>query len=188
MMPEEESFYSEDTQEIMGVVPNRFVRWGVSVIGLIFVGILIGSYFIRYPETVQAPAVVFLKDAKAADTTGFFLEEKTGIVPDSCCITAQAYLPSKGFGKVALGQTVYVSLDCFPEMEFGKLKGKIVSICTRLQNSCYAVEIGFPTGVRTTYGKRLSFLSEMQGNCEVVTQDKRLIDCFTEPVRQLFGK
>ena len=48
------SFHSEEVQEIMGRQPAWILRWGVTVIILILVGIIALCWFIKYPQTVTA--------------------------------------------------------------------------------------------------------------------------------------
>lgn len=50
--------HSEEVQQILGKAPSWMIRWGVTVIFIIFIGILIGCYFIKYPQTVNAPIVI----------------------------------------------------------------------------------------------------------------------------------
>lgn len=57
-MPNRGSFYSEEAREILGKIPSWIVRWGVTVIFVIFAGILLGCYFIEYPDTVEAPVEI----------------------------------------------------------------------------------------------------------------------------------
>ncbi|MDR1552380.1 MAG: HlyD family secretion protein [Prevotellaceae bacterium] len=64
-MPNEEQkskaeiyFHSEEASDILGKLPAWIVRRGITVIFLIFVGILIGCYFIKYPQTVDAPVII----------------------------------------------------------------------------------------------------------------------------------
>ena len=53
-----DTFYSEEAQSILGRAPSWVVRWGVTVVFCIFGGILLGCYFIKYPDTIEAPAVI----------------------------------------------------------------------------------------------------------------------------------
>lgn len=53
-----ERFYSEQTQEIMGQIPSWILRWGMGVIFAVLLGIIIGSYFIKYPQIVTAPITI----------------------------------------------------------------------------------------------------------------------------------
>lgn len=57
-MPTRDDFHSEEAQDIMGKAPSWVIRWGITVVFAIFGGILIGCYFIKYPDLVQAPVVI----------------------------------------------------------------------------------------------------------------------------------
>lgn len=49
---------SEETREILGRMPSWIVRRGIGVIALTFVLIVIGCYFIKYPQLLTAPVVI----------------------------------------------------------------------------------------------------------------------------------
>ena len=51
-------FHSEEVDEIMGKMPSWIILKGLGVIFFIFVGILIGCYFIKYPQTIVAPITI----------------------------------------------------------------------------------------------------------------------------------
>lgn len=57
-MPQRDHFYSEEAHAILGKAPSWVVRWGITVVFAIFAGILLGCYFIRYPDIIAAPAVI----------------------------------------------------------------------------------------------------------------------------------
>ncbi len=57
-MPQRDSFYSEEVQTIMGKAPSWVVRRGITVVFAIFVGILVGCWFVKYPDLVEAPATI----------------------------------------------------------------------------------------------------------------------------------
>lgn len=158
------------------MIPSWVVRWGITVICSVFIGLFGIAYFVRYPETIQAPIKVKV------------ISESVNILRGSAGVTGQAFLASKGFGKIAVGQSVYVRLDCFPYMEFGKLRGKVQHIYPDLQNNKYAIDISFPEGLMTTYGKKLSPVHEMNGECEIVIDDKRLVRRLMEPLLSLVRK
>lgn len=54
-MPQTDNRYSEEAQEIMGMIPPWVVRWGITVIAAILVGIVVACCIIKYPQTVTAP-------------------------------------------------------------------------------------------------------------------------------------
>jgi len=46
---------SEEVKEVIGYIPHWFIRWGIVVIFLILLLILAASWFIHYPDIIQAP-------------------------------------------------------------------------------------------------------------------------------------
>ncbi len=46
--------YSEEVQVIMGSRPEWILRWGITIIIIILLGIIVACYFIKYPQTVTA--------------------------------------------------------------------------------------------------------------------------------------
>ncbi len=53
MLMRKQDSYSEPVQEIMGTIPSWTVRWGVTVIAAVFVIIVIGCCFVKYPQTIS---------------------------------------------------------------------------------------------------------------------------------------
>jgi multidrug resistance efflux pump len=50
--------HNEEVREIMQEIPGRLLRWGLAIIFLIFVSIIVGSYFFTFKEIVSAPLVI----------------------------------------------------------------------------------------------------------------------------------
>lgn len=98
----------------------------------------------------------------------------------------KALLPVQGAGKVKLGQRVNVRINNFPDQEFGYLIGKVESISS-IPNAegFYVLEIGFPNGMQTHYGKTLPITQQMLGSADIITYDLRLIERFMMPVKQI---
>ncbi|WP_295991261.1 HlyD family efflux transporter periplasmic adaptor subunit [uncultured Alistipes sp.] len=57
-MPHYHYSYSEEAQAILGRAPGWVVRRGVTVVFAILCGILVGCWFVKYPDTVEAPATI----------------------------------------------------------------------------------------------------------------------------------
>ena len=57
---------SEEVQELMGFIPNRIIRWGLTLIFLIFFGITVGCIFFKSPEIISAPIVLTTKNPPVA--------------------------------------------------------------------------------------------------------------------------
>lgn len=49
---------SDDVQEIMGHVPPWIVRWGITVLFIILIGIIAGSFVFKYPDVITSSVVI----------------------------------------------------------------------------------------------------------------------------------
>ncbi|MGP1553742.1 MAG: HlyD family secretion protein [Prevotella intermedia] len=45
---------SEKVRHIIGEIPSGIVRYGITIITIVILGLLAGAYFIPYPETISA--------------------------------------------------------------------------------------------------------------------------------------
>ncbi len=101
----------------------------------------------------------------------------------------KALLPLARSGKVKTGQKVNVRFNNFPDNEFGMVKGVVKNISltpSKDQNmSNYVIEIGFSDGLVTTYKKELPFLSEMEAQADIITEDISLLERFFMPLRKI---
>lgn len=100
-------------------------------------------------------------------------------------IVGTIILPMRGAGKVKSGQEVNVKFDNYPYMEFGMVKARIRTISLVPKESNYILEIVFPNGLHTNYGRELTFTQEMKGNAEIITEDLRLIERLIAPIRSI---
>lgn len=97
----------------------------------------------------------------------------------------KALLPVQRSGKVKPGQRVNVRINNFPDQEFGYLIGKVESISSvPTAEGFYVVEVIFPDGMGTHYGKTLPMTQQMLGTADIITEDLRLIERFFMPVKK----
>jgi len=101
----------------------------------------------------------------------------------------KALLPVARSGKVKAGQKVNIRLQNFPENEYGILRGTVKNISlTPAQSgemSYYTVNISLSNGLITTYKKELPYLSDMQGQADIITEDISLLERFILPVKKI---
>ena len=115
------------------------------------------------------------------------------IVPeDSTQIIGRITIPSSGLGKVEIGQQVNVKLNGFPYMEYGLLKGRLISISSvpetiNQTEIGYIGEVAFPQGMVSSYKNKFRFIQQMDGTAEIITKDTRLIERFVQPIESLFN-
>lgn len=65
MSENQQQSHNEEVHEIMGQMPRWLIRWGLTVIFLIFAGILFGTFFISSPETISGPIVLAINHPPA---------------------------------------------------------------------------------------------------------------------------
>ena len=53
--------HSEEVQDVLGKMPGWTIRWGITVIFFVMVTVGLGSWFIRYPDTVSAQITLTTK-------------------------------------------------------------------------------------------------------------------------------
>lgn len=101
----------------------------------------------------------------------------------------KAMLPVQGAGKVKAGQRVNVRINNFPDQEFGYLIGKVVSISSvPTAEGFYVVEVDFPSGMKTNYGRILPVSRQIQGTADIITENLRLIERFFMPVKKIISE
>jgi HlyD family secretion protein len=116
------------------------------------------------------------------------------IVPDNNEYIGTIQMPSQGFGKVKVGQTVHIKLDNYPYNEFGQLEGVvkeislIPSVIGEKKEYVYLAKVNLTDGLTSTYKKELEFKPEMIGTAEIVTEDLRLIERIFNQFRKIMDK
>jgi HlyD family secretion protein len=91
-------------------------------------------------------------------------------------------------GKVKIGQVVNIKLSGFPYLEYGMVRGIVKSKSLVPAGDLYVIEVSFPNGLTTLYGRKLDFTQNMQGTAEIITEDLRLIQKIINPFRYLASK
>ena len=78
-----EILYSEPVREIMGKPPRRILRWGTTIMFLVFVFFIVFSWIIKYPDTIPAPVEITTTNPPVTLVTkitghinSFFVKEK----------------------------------------------------------------------------------------------------------------
>ena len=299
---------SEEVQEVMGQIPAWIVRWGITILFIVVLALLVGSYFFTYPDMVEtemtltsrepvvevvarssgkiselyvsngqevksgAPLAVIENTAKTDDVfrlkkllarykeeperLNYYLLQDMWLLGDiqsaymslaskdisardyrasvgqllasihswemAYCLMApaegkvqlllqeapnqylssgnifarivpkegeswmgRALLPLQRSGKVKVGQRVIVRFTNFPDQEFGIVNGRLSLVSLVPSEDNYMIEIVFPDGLITNYGKSLPVFYEMKATAEIVTDDSRLIQRFFQPLKKI---
>ena len=112
------------------------------------------------------------------------------IVPnEKLPMIGKAQLPLARSGKVKPGQKVNIRLQNFPENEYGILRGTVknISLTPTEANGMayYSVEITLNNRLITTYKKQLPYLSDMQGQADIITEDISFLERLILPLKKI---
>ena len=103
-------------------------------------------------------------------------------------LSGRMQMPVMGAGKVTEGQLVLVKIDDYPYLEFGMLKGTVSNISLVPDKQYYAVEVIFEKGLTTTTGQLLQLQGELNGQAEIITNKRSLMERILAPVFHLLNR
>jgi HlyD family secretion protein len=101
-------------------------------------------------------------------------------------LIGRAQLPVERSGKVKVGQRVLVHFVNYPDAEFGMVQGVVNRISLIPTDNKYTVEVRFPKGLMSSYGKYLPKTQEMTAKADIITEDLHLIDQLFLPIKKIF--
>lgn len=87
--------HSEEVEEIMSFIPNRVIRWGLTVIFAIIVALLIGSYCFKSPEIIKAPMKLTTKNPPVS-----LISKSTGKIDQLFAIDGQIVLEKENIALI----------------------------------------------------------------------------------------
>ncbi|MEL6672699.1 MAG: HlyD family efflux transporter periplasmic adaptor subunit [Bacteroidota bacterium] len=100
-------------------------------------------------------------------------------------VVAKAWIPARGIGKVEAGMRANISLEGYPDQEYGVLSAHIEKLSlvpeTMIDREgkkdfVYLAELSLPTPLKTTYGKEIPLRHEMPGRVEIITRERRILE------------
>ncbi|MCK4663011.1 MAG: hypothetical protein KAT68_09115 [Bacteroidales bacterium] len=159
---------SEKVRNIIGQIPPRIIRSGISVIFLVVIIMLVGSYFFKYSYIVKSE-IVFTKENNII----------TGIIK----------IPANEISKVKKGQETFVNFNNIPNMNNEILKSEIELVSTKLEitneKAFYSASIKIPKTFHTNSGGQIEFTNTIKGNAEIITDEISFFERIIQPVKSL---
>ena len=139
---------SEKVRHIIGEIPSRIVRYGITIITIVILGLLIGTYFIPYPETISAK--VQMTNAYQGAIT----------------------IPYKYVNTIARGMTANIEFEGYDAETYGVANGVITATSpTSLQTAEGSV---FTVQVRITDCK-YKLVSGMTGTASILVSNESIL-------------
>ena len=185
--PENIELRSEEIQEVLGRPPKWIVRWGITVIFIIVIGLFVGSYFFKYPDILQAsitvttenlPAGIVAKASGRIDT--LFIEEKATVKKDD--ILAMIENPAKlddilFLKNYLLSYSVADSVqqDKLPfNLQLGDIQQGYLSFLKTHEDLQYFLKANYHkkkiTGIRRQIGTQQAIMRKTKNQLELTTK------------------
>ncbi|GAA4394120.1 HlyD family efflux transporter periplasmic adaptor subunit [Hymenobacter koreensis] len=98
------------------------------------------------------------------------------VAPPNTGYIGQLRIPQHNAGKVQVGQEVLVRFSGFPYQEFGIVRGRIVTIADiSSSDSAFLAKVELPAGLKTSYGRSLTYKTGMTASADIITADEPLL-------------
>lgn len=135
------------------------------------------TWKMKYVLTAPVGGRVFFPGTLQENQSVTLNQEVFYVAPPSTDYFGELRIPQQNAGKVQVGQDVLVKFASFPYQEFGAVRGRITAIADMpLRDSVYLAKVVLPTGLKTTFGKSLTYKIGMSASAEVITDDSRLLE------------
>ena len=103
-------------------------------------------------------------------------------------VIGKVVMPMSGTGKVKEGQHVVITLDSYAYQEYGSLSGKISSKSLLPVENNLLLQVELPDSLVTSYGKKIKFEQLLQGQAEIITENRRFLERVFEKFISIFKK
>lgn len=163
---------SEKVRSIIGQIPPRLIRIGISILFLIFLIAIIGSYFIKYESTITTSATLTSKANQ---------------------IHVVVNVPSNKRGKIKKGQKVILKFDNLPNLFNQSIETFIpITVSSPLyickNGGFFLLELYLPNTTKTKAGESLIIIEPVNVNATIVTENVSLLERIFEPLLKIWTK
>jgi len=87
-------------------------------------------------------------------------------------IEGKLYLSSEESLKIKEGQEVKIKISTYKPSKYGLLNGVVIDKATLPVNGQYLIRVDLPNGMKTTKSKDIPFEHQMQGEAQIITQNR----------------
>lgn len=144
---------SEKTRQIIGMVPSGIVRYGTLIITVIITVLLAVSYFVPYPENLQADATV--------------------VVDADGKLNVCAYIPYSHINTIHEGMSAEIEFEGYPAADYGYVSTTISNIDKNVHNingqNYFKVDLNIQTN------NTIILFEGMNGTANILISDKSVL-------------
>lgn len=144
---------SEKTRQIIGMVPSGIVRYGTLIITIIIAVLLAVSYFVPYPENLQANATV--------------------VVDADGKLNVRAYIPYSHINTIHEGMSAEIEFEGYPAADYGYVSTTISNIDKNVHNingqNYFKVDLNIQTN------NTIILFEGMNGTANILISNKSIL-------------
>lgn len=159
---------SEKVRNIIGQIPPKIIQIGITIIFLIIVGILIGTYFFEYEYTIETTATI----EQINDTTHIQIE-----------------IPANEINKIRAGHRVLLTFDNIQNLYNQRIETKIQEIPSRLQiadkKGYYVAKIAIISALKTTENEYVDIRKKTEVKAKIITDKEKFFDKIINPLKNI---
>ena len=161
LIAEKNELRSKEMQQMLSQIPIWTTRLVTLVVLLVILMFGLISWVVRYPVDISQRIAITKSSSMKMD------RKYTGAI----------MLKGGNYQKIEVGQDVTITLDNYPETEFGVLHGEIsrISEISNKENELL-VEVLLNNGIKTSRGKQIVFDEKIMGTALITTYKRRLIE------------
>jgi len=146
---------SESMKEMLNKKPDFLEKWALLIFLLIFLTVITSSWYIQYPDKIEANAILTAGDS---------------------CINVQITITQDNLDKVDTGLRVRLQLAAYPYQQFGFIPGKLRSISKAATDSGYSATILLTQGLRTDHNFQIPYKGTLKATAIIITHNVRLFE------------
>ncbi len=155
-------------------MPPRILRSGTFVLFVVFLSLLISSYFFPYSETIIVPVRI----EECQITT----------IPLSKNYIAIAYVPIDVQSKIAVGQKSVIEIEGYNRNTYGQIASEVHSRTnkpiTKEKKKYILFQLSLHNGLVTNNGTPISYYDNMQGAATITLKKERLLTVLFSTLRK----
>ena len=144
---------SEKARQIIGMVPSGIVRYGTLIITIIIAVLLAVSYFVPYPENLQANATV--------------------VVDADGKLNVRAYIPYSHINTIHEGMSAEIEFEGYPAADYGYVSTTISNIDKNVHNingqNYFKVDLNIQTN------NTIILFEGMNGTANILISNKSIL-------------
>ena len=161
---------SEKIRNIIGQIPPKIVRYGISVLFIVFVLMIILSCYFKYTYSIKTIAIIKKENNK---------------------LIGQIKIPANEILKVKAGYTVRLSFTIIPNMtdEYIDCKiiyvPKIIDISTVEAYSYSSIQL--PNSLISNKGNKIILSENITANAEIITEKISFFERIIQPFKNIIN-